>query len=237
MSEETVGDAWGAALLDELDGRPVTDLALEVAGGDRSPAMQPAWFLRPHAEWDWWERELLALVDAGPVLDLGCGAGRAALHFQAAGLAVTAVDTSPGAVEVCRRRGVRDARLGDVNEPPADQEWGAVLLLCGNLGLGGSWDGNRRLLRKLSQLARSDALLVGDSVNDPTRAPLHLRLGYEGQVTPWWSQRNVCADEIASLVDGTGWVIERHLEDGMDHAVALRNRPAGATDDPLAQGS
>jgi hypothetical protein len=44
---------------------------------------------------------------------------------------------------------VADARLGDVSDPPADQAWGAVLLLCGNLGLGGSWEGNRRLLAAL----------------------------------------------------------------------------------------
>jgi hypothetical protein len=59
------------------------------------------------------------------------------------------VDASPGAVQVCRRRGVADARPGDVNDPPADQRWACVLLLCGNLGLGGSWEGNRRLLARL----------------------------------------------------------------------------------------
>ena len=28
--------------------------------------------------------------------------------------------------------------LGDLNDPPADLPWAGVLLLCGNLGLGGS---------------------------------------------------------------------------------------------------
>ena len=43
-------------------------------------------------------------------------------------------------------------------------------------------------------------------------------------VTPWWAQRNVAKTEIPALVDGTGWQIERQLEDGVDHAVLLRNQ-------------
>ena len=91
------------------------------------------------------------LIERGPVLDLGAGAGRAALYLQDRGIEVTAVDSSPGAVEVCRLRGVRDVCLADLSDAPDDRRWGAVLLLCGNLGLGGSWDGNRELLSRLAQ--------------------------------------------------------------------------------------
>lgn len=195
---------------------------LEVDGGDVGPAMHPEWFFRPFDAWDWWERELLSEVRDGPVLDLGCGAGRAALHFQELGLEVTAVDTSPGAVEVCRRRGVVDARVGDLNDPPGDRVWGAVLLLCGNLGLGGSWPRNRALLRKLAQLSSPAAVLVGDSVNFDGDADLRLRIRYGEIVTPWWRQRNVKSVEIPALVAGTGWRVDRRLEDGVDHAVLLR---------------
>ena len=95
----------------------------------------------------------LPLPATGTVLDLGCGAGRTALYFQDRGLEITAVDSSPGAVESCRLRGVRDVRLGDLNDPPVDREWATVLLLCGNLGLGGSWDGNRKLLARLAEIS------------------------------------------------------------------------------------
>lgn len=215
-------DAFGAALLDYLDGQEVAELVLEVDGGQSGPALHPEWFFRDFERWEWWDRELLPLIEHGPVLDLGAGAGRASLYLQKRGLAVTAVDASPGAVEVCRRRGVADARLGDVNDPPADQAWGAVLLLCGNLGLGGSWEGNRRLLGRLAELTGPGAVLVGDSVNPDGPPRVVLRLRYRGLVTPWWPQYNIPARQMSALVDGTGWRMERRLEDGEDHAVVLR---------------
>ncbi len=154
VNEARVGDAWGRALVDYLNGRPVGQLDLEADDGKVVPAMHPEWFFRCESKWEPEERQLMALVTDGPVLDLGAGAGRTALHLQERGLGVTAVESSPGAADVCRRRGVLDVRVHDLNDPPSDQLWRTVLLLCGNLGLGGSWEGNRRLLRILARSAR-----------------------------------------------------------------------------------
>jgi SAM-dependent methyltransferase len=164
----------------------------------------------------------MPLIEQGAVLDLGAGAGRAGLYLQERGLHVTAVEASPGAAHVCRRRGVADVRLGDLNDPPADLPWAAVLLLCGNLGLGGSWEGNRRLLTRLAELVIPGAVLVGDSVTPEGSPQVALRIRYRHLVTPWWPQYNVPVGQMAALVDGTGWRVERHLEDGEDHAVLLR---------------
>jgi SAM-dependent methyltransferase len=216
-------DAFGVALLDYCEGRHVPELMLEVKGGSSGPAMHPEWFFRSFECWDWWERELLPLVRCGPVLDLGAGAGRAALYFQQRGLLpVTAVDASPGAVEVCRRRGIADVRLGNANNPPRDRSWAAVLLLCGNLGLGGSWEGNRRLLTQLAARVTPGTVLVGDSVTPAGSPQVDLRIRYKDLITPWWPQYNIPAERMAALVDGTGWTISRHLQDGEDHAVLLR---------------
>jgi hypothetical protein len=97
-----------------------------------------------------------------------------------------------------------------------------VLLLCGNLGLGGSWEGNRALLRRLAGVCSPGALLIGDSVEDDSGADLRLRIRAGDVATEWWSQRNVRSEEIPALVDGTGWTIERQIREGLDHAVALR---------------
>ena len=68
---------------------------------------------------------------------------------------------------VCGARGVRDARVQDLTDPPADRPWATVLLLCGNLGLAGGWDETRALLARLAALCAPDAVLLADSV-DPT---------------------------------------------------------------------
>jgi SAM-dependent methyltransferase len=215
-------DAFGTALLDYLDGKNVAPLALEVRGGRKVLGLGAEWFFRSYEQWDWWDRKLLPQVKQGPVLDLGAGAGRAALYLQERGLSVTTVDASPGAAEVCRRRGIADVRLGDVLDPPADQRWAAVLLLCGNLGLGGSWDGSRRLLTRLAELAAPGAVLVGDSVTPAGEPHVDLRVWYRSLVTPWWPQYNIPAAHVAALVADTGWRIETQLEDGEEHAVLLR---------------
>lgn len=221
---DITGDAWGDALLDHLAGRPVDELTLEVDDGTAVPAMHPEWFFRSENDWDPEERRLLSAVTEGPVLDLGAGAGRAALALQHRGLQVTAVEVSRGAAEVCRRRGVQDVRQEDLNDPPTDHVWRAILLLCGNLGLGGSWDGNRRLLRRLAEISAPASVLLADSVNYTGRAEIRLRIRYGDTVTPWWPQRNVSAGEVEALVEGTGWRIERHLTspNEVDHYVALR---------------
>src|SRR4029453_7026496 len=112
-------DAFGAALADHAAGVTAgPELILEVDDGHRTPALPPAWFFLPDSSWSPEEREVLGHAPpAGPVLDLGAGAGRHALWFQSRGHEVTAVDASPGAVEGCRARGVADARLGDRGRP------------------------------------------------------------------------------------------------------------------------
>ena len=216
------GDAWGRALRDHHRSVWTPTPELEVEGGRVGDAMHPEWFFRPFEQWDWWEQELLPLASRGPALDLGAGAGRASLWLQQQGVAVTAVDSSRGAVAVCRDRGVADARLADLNDPPADQQWRAVLLLCGNLGLGGTWDGIRRLLHRLGERTAPDAVVVADTVEPRGPAEIGLRIRYKGVATPWWRQHNVPVAAMESLVRDTGWRIDRHLVAAPDHAVLLR---------------
>jgi SAM-dependent methyltransferase len=219
-----IGDAWGDALRDHLERKEGPDLVLEVDDGTSVPAMAAEWFFRQPEEWVWWERDVLRVVASGPVLDLGAGAGRSSLFFQSLGFDVTAVESSGGAAEVCRRRGVREVREIDLNDPPDDKPWAAVLLLCGNLGLGGTWDGIRRLLARLADICAPGARIVADSVTSEGRAEIGLRIRYGDVVTPWWRQRNVAAHEVESLVDGTGWIIEHHIMDEPDHAIVLANQ-------------
>lgn len=83
---------------------------LEFDDGSTGPAMGPDWFFAEPEHWPDAERTVFGHV-RGRVLDIGAGAGRHSLEAQRQGLDVVAIDLSPGAVEVCRRRGVDDVRL------------------------------------------------------------------------------------------------------------------------------
>ena len=167
------------------------------------------------------------------MLDIGCGAGRHSLAAQAQGLQVVAIDISPGAVEVSRRRGVRDVRLLPLAE--LDERLGAfdtVLLLCGNAGLAGGEAETAALLRTLHRLTGDDGRIVLDSVDsDPGddaadrayaernrasgRMPglVTIRLRYGERVTPWFELLCMAPAELEALAAEAGWRIAQ-LEAG-----------------------
>ncbi len=69
-----------------------------------------------------------AVAAGGPVVELGVGTGRIAIPVAAEGIEVIGVDSSPGMLEVCRRRaelagvaGLIDLRVGDLREPPVPE--------------------------------------------------------------------------------------------------------------------
>ena len=69
----------------------------------------------------------------GPVVELGVGTGRIAIPIAADGIRLIGIDSSPGMLDVCRRRaelaGVAlDLRLGDLREPPVDER--VPLVIC-----------------------------------------------------------------------------------------------------------
>lgn len=237
-------DAFGRALLDHLEGRPGPPLVLEADDGSSRPAdMQPPDFFAGPDAWPEWER---AAVDRseGAILDLGAGAGRHALHLQGRGHPVTAVDASPGAVAVCRARGVADVRLGDLRALEIEGRWDTVLLMGGNLGLAGDLEPTRELLRGLTLLTSDRAVLIGDSVDPTSDDPedlayevrnretgfhpghVRLRLRYGEMASPWWDLLNVRPAELEELVEGTGWALVDLAGDDEGYAVMLRRSAA-----------
>ena len=129
-----------------------------------------------YRRWPLLERELLRAA-RGRVLDIGCGAGRAALELDARGREVVAVDSSPGAVAVCKARGLRDVRQRTLRELDA-QELGrfqTLLLLGCNFALLETRAQARKHLRRLGPLLSDDGRLLAELL-DPyrTESPDHL---------------------------------------------------------------
>lgn len=194
-------------------------------------------YFAPARRWAAVERRALRFV-RGRVLDVGVGAGRVALELQARGCDVVAIDVSPGAVELSRQRGVRDVRLLPLEDVDASLGRFDTLVMYGNnFGLFGSPAKARRLLRRLRPFV---GRIVATS-NDPyvTADPAHrgyqernrargrmsgqlrLRVRYRDLVGPWFEYLIVSPDEMAEIVEGTGWHIRRLVRDEGSYYVAV----------------
>ena len=159
------------------------------------------------------------------MLDIGCNAGRHALYLQQQGLAVLGVDVSPLAIEVAKERGLANAQVLSIDELSAELGvFDTILMLGNNFGLFGSAAKARRLLRRFGTFTRPGATLIAESLNvyetkDPDHlaylaanrkrgrmsGQIRLRGRYKRYATPWFDYLMVSPEEMATLVDGTGW--------------------------------
>jgi len=89
----------------------------------------------------------------GPVLDVGCGPGRLTVAAAERGMLALGVDVTPSAVKRTLQSG-GTALCRSVFEPlPAEGRWSTVLLIDGNVGIGGD---------PLTLLRRCASLIGGD---------------------------------------------------------------------------
>ncbi len=227
-------DAFGQMLLDEADREIV-----ERDDGFVSTAILN--YFAPVRRWAAVERRALRWV-RGRVLDVGVGAGRVALELQERGREVVAIDVSPGAVQVARRRGVRDVRLlafEDVDESLG--QFDTLVMFGNNFGLFGSRAKARRLLRQLRPFVRRIVATSNDpfGTEDPVHVAYHernrnrgrmpgqlrLRIRYRDLIGPWFEYLIVSPDEMAEIVEGTGWEIRHLIRDEGSFYVAVLEQP------------
>ena len=173
-------------------------LSLHGAGGWRRPLPAARWFGQPDPE----EQQVLDL--ALPVaLDIGCGPGRHAGALVRRGVEAVGLDVSPAAVRHARRRGLTVLHGSVFDRVPGTGTWGSVLLLDGNVGIGGD---PGRLLRRVRALLRpaGRALVELDPPGTPA-GPDRVRLALEGSTSPPFRWATVGADGIEGLAEVGGF--------------------------------
>jgi SAM-dependent methyltransferase len=156
---------------------------------------------RWHEPADDLETALLRTVP-DPVLDVGCGPGRMVAALAAAGRPALGVDPNPDAVAAARRRGAPVLARSVFGALPGEGRWGAVLLLDGNIGIGGD---PRALLARAAQLLRPRGLVVAevDPPGAPT-GPIVARLETGSAVSAWFPWATVGADGFEAVAGAAG---------------------------------
>ena len=189
-------------------------------------------YFAPYSEWRELDKQAVTMA-RGRVLDVGCGAGRVSLHLQSKGHEVVAIDNSPGAIEVSRGRGVRDARvLSFVQVNQSVGSFDSIVLFGSNFGLFANYRRARWLLRRLKGMVSMSGRIIADVV-DPygTDNPDHLayhrrnrergrmggqlriRVRHRAFIGDWFDYLFVSKPELEAIVDGTGWTLVEALRD------------------------
>ena len=173
------------------------------------------------------DRRVLARA-TGPVLDVGCGPGRHAAELTRRGIASLGIDITPAAIAVARARGARVLERSVFDDLPGVGTWSTVLLLDGNIGIGGE---PRRLLRRVHELLRPG----GSAIIEVTRpggclAARYVSFEVGGSEGPGFWFAGVCTDCLGGVAGGTGFRVEERWTDGercFVHLRRVRRRGAG----------
>jgi SAM-dependent methyltransferase len=187
----------------QLSADPVV---LRADDGTALPLDPGRWHAEPSAE----EQVLLAGV-APPVLDVGCGPGRLVLGLARRGAVALGVDPAPAAVALARDRGAAVLQRSVFDPLPGQGRWCTILLVDGNIGIGGD---PGRLLRRCRDLLAPDGTVVVE-VEAPSRGTspgwrrYRVRIERGQRYGPWFKWAVVDADAIASLAAAAGFELRR----------------------------
>jgi ubiquinone/menaquinone biosynthesis C-methylase UbiE len=226
-------DAYGQEVWNYLNGREAYELIerddgyFGVSGGPRN------YF----AEYkDWKEADKKAIKYAkGRVLDIGCGAGRVALYLQKKGTDVTGIDNSAIAIKVCKKRGLKKARVMSIDEIKKfkPNSFDSIVMFGNNFGLFGNFTKAKKLLKEMHRITSKYALIIAES-NDPYKTKEKAHLQYHklnrkrgrmsGQLRirvifqkckgDWFDYLLVSKKEMEKILKGTGWRVKRYIDSG-----------------------
>jgi len=238
-------DAFGRQMWTFHQGRGSPLEIVERDDGFMTAARSNASYFDGIRRWSRAERLAIRFARGRTALDVGCGAGRVALHLQARGVRVTAIDNSPWVVKTAKARGVKDARLfpfEHVGRLGADS-FDTVVMFGNNFGLFGSRARARTLLKALHRITRPGAVLLAQS-RDPHetdeaahrayarrnrrrgRMPgqIRIQIRFNQWIGPWFDYLLVSAREMAAILEGTGWNVDRVFTEGGGRYVAVVRR-------------
>lgn len=166
----------------------------------------------------------------GAVLDVGCGPGRLVAELAARGRTVLGVDVSEAAVDHTVRLGGQALRRSVFAPLPGEGRWGTVLLMDGNVGIGGD---PRALLDRVARLLIPGGLLVAETVPVDVDERAEVQVvdvtdahAGAGGLFPW---ARLGTPALLRYAGGAGWSAVDQWAAGGRCFVALRSRSASSS--------
>ena len=179
----------------------------------------------------------------GKIVDLSAGVGADCLDLQNRGFDVTAVEISPTACEIMRKRGVKHVHCKDLFEFNEDG-YDTILLFGRSIGNVQILDGLETFLLHAKTILKNDGQIILDSLDvRKTTNKIHLkyqkksmemgryfgeivvRFEYKGLVGPNFGLLHVDPDALSEYCGKTGWNCEvLHTEDDGTYLAKLSQK-------------
>ncbi|HEY0460911.1 MAG TPA: class I SAM-dependent methyltransferase [Pyrinomonadaceae bacterium] len=224
-------DAYGRQLLAQYNAQTPTVEIIERDDNYIDTGSHAGLYFTEYAEWSELEKQAISRA-RGRILDIGCGAGRHSLYLQAEGFDATGIDNSPGAIKVCKLRGLKKALvrpIGEIDKFRVDS-FDTILMLGNNFGLFGDAENARLILEKMSRITASEAQIIAGTRNPyVTDKKEHLeylrfnqrrgrmagqirfRIRYGKAVSEWFDYLFVSPDEMRKILKKTDWQVKEFL--------------------------
>jgi SAM-dependent methyltransferase len=235
---EHIQDAYGRQLLAQFNSKNPTAEIIEREDNYIDTGSDAGWYFSEYEQWPALERQAIGRAQ-GRVLDVGCGAGRHSLYLQQKGLDVTGIDNSPGAIEVCKLRGLNNAVVRSVAEVDAFEpnSFETILMLGNNFGLFGDAGNAKSILQKFSRITSARAQIIAGTRN-PYRTDsqehleyhelnrrrgrmpgqIRMRVRYGKAVGEWFDYLFVSPEEMREIVADTDWRVREFIGSDSDGA-------------------
>lgn len=169
----------------------------------------------------------------GAVLDVGCGPGRLVAELAARGRIVLGIDVSEAAVARTLQLGGRSLRRSVFDPLPGEGRWDTVLLMDGNVGIGGD---PRALLARVAALLAPGGLLIAETAEADVDERAEVQVvdvtdaRTAGSPFPW---ARIGSAALLRHAGAAGWRAAAQWTSGGRRFVALRSdRDARSSADP-----
>ena len=228
---KTSRDAYGQQLLAQYHSKQTTVEIIERDDDYIDTGSDPGLYFTEYRQWSPLEKRAVKSVK-GRILDVGCGAGRHALYLQEKNFAVTGIDNSPGAIRVCKLRGLKHALVRSISDAhkfkPASFD--TIIMMGNNFGLFGNLENARAILKKFARITAPDARIIAKTLNpyitdNPHHPPyaranrrrgrlggqIRMRVRYGKSIGEWFDYLFVSPEEMREILSGTDWHIEELL--------------------------